>query len=270
MPIAESQDRGAPIIVQVGQTEQEEITQKQEEMLFPTVRLAVTHKSGGVTIHGAGSGSVVSSKFLGVEKTESGERDIYENFIITAHHVAVSPFKKKSESEIVVSVFCDEPLLSMKVCGKVVYGDKLADFAIVRLDYDGPLFVAKVLPSEFTPRAFQTSYTLGCPLGISVPLPIEGIIRLPEANRKDVQMGVTSAGALPGNSGGGVYVKFNNTYYLVGVISFISVNNEIVIGGPCGFHLSVDVGVPELAWYVTISHIEEILLNETYEEYLGR
>ncbi len=170
-----------------------------DEVLAPVVKIR--------TPQGVGSGVVIHRR--DAENAE-GKKQAY---ILTAAHVV------GNESLVQVYIYeynYEVPVVSIETAS-VVITDTNRDLALLRVLYASAV-TAKLAPRDYTPYLFTEVYAVGCSLGLD-PRPSDGILSalcVSAVNRWEI-----SAPVLPGNSGGGVFLK--DTHELIGIVVWVRV-----------------------------------------------
>ena len=165
-------------------TEQNDYQQLYEDLLYPSVKI-----TSGI---GTGSGVVIHSE---PDKT----------YLLTAAHVV-------GDDSTVTATFyyCHEDTKTLSA--SVVITDTVKDLALLKIDKPYP-YVAKLGSRNYTPYIFTPVWVVGCSLGLD-PRPSEGIITVISDNAWEM-----SAPIVPGNSGGGVFLK--DTHELIGIAVWV-------------------------------------------------
>lgn len=200
--------------------------QKVEQLLLPAVR--VLSGSGG------GSGTVIYS--------EDREGDgTYETFILTNHHVIdnlVNITRKWDNLRQKYYTIEDNELAEVElfsysnggqtvtrtpVKAEIVAWNRDEDIAILRLVHPFKLaHVAKLLPVDHKLGLFQVVYAVGCPLLVD-PVFTKGEITDLDFTIEKKRYIATSADIIWGNSGGALYVQFEDGFFLAGVPSRVAI-----------------------------------------------
>lgn len=132
---------------------------------------------------------------------------ISDTYILTAAHVV------GNESTVTVYIYDYElPVVTIKTV-TVIITDTYKDLALLRYTSSQRYKQARLAPRDYQPYLFTEVYAVGCSLGFN-PRPSEGIITSIGINKWEV-----SAPILPGNSGGGVFLK--DTHELIGITVWI-------------------------------------------------
>jgi len=170
-----------------------------EEVLAPVVKI----RANGAT----GSGVVIPCP----------KRTGTSLYILTAAHVV------GDESTVQVYIYnykYDSPVVTIE-SATVVITDTIKDLALLRIP-DGQglpmvatIYSARLAPRDYTPYLFTEVYAVGCSLGFN-PRPSEGIVSAVSNTEWEI-----SAPILPGNSGGGVFLK--STHELIGIAVWVRV-----------------------------------------------
>jgi len=184
-----------------------------QEVLMPVVKIR--------TGNGTGSGVIISDKH-----------------ILTAAHVVGDEI---TVQVIAYSYHQDTRALScLASClsAFVVMTDTVKDLALLELKSTiCSLKSAELAPRNYTPYIFTEVYAVGCSLGLD-PRPSEGIISVVSNTEWEI-----SAPIIPGNSGGGVFLK--STHELIGIAVWIRTYGWQVI--------------PQMAGIVRLQDIYEFL-----------
>lgn len=208
----------------------DEISLKQRETLNTGV-LVWTH-------FGMGSGTII-------DRLETDQEQVFEYLVLTNAHVIYSRFTKslrnvnsltgKSQIDIVdtgcgVITFYYPDTNWDKHKAKVVVEDKIYDLAILSFVSQKELDIAKMADLEMLKqvRVFDEVIAVGCQLGRS-PSPTLGIISqifTREYEDKERVIYMNTAQITPGSSGGGLFKKYDDHYYLIGVPYRISSTNS--------------------------------------------
>jgi hypothetical protein len=206
----------------VAPTLADEIDEKLEHVLYPSVRVL----SG----NGGGSGTVVYSE----DREDDGT---YETFVMTNHHVIDSLIRIERKWDNLTKSYrneenneqADVELFSYANGGatitkSVIKADIVAyianeDIALLRLDHPFKLeYVAKILPSDKKLRLFQNIYAVGCPLLVDPMFTKGEVTDLAMSIDKKSYIGGT-ANIIWGNSGGSVMAQFDGVWYFCGIPS---------------------------------------------------
>ena len=235
--------------------------QQHEEMLYPTVLVAVGT--------GSGSGTVIFSERI------EGE---YMSLVLTNWHVVASAVqvseewdpqkKQKVEKEtrrpVKIEIFeYNNYSTSIGTTGRtaqIVGYDKKRDLALLRIDdRERPLeHVATLYPEDMDdgPWIFQKAFAVGAGLG-KPPFPTQGLLSGFAKDSYGNDLFLASAPIIFGNSGGSGYVLSpRGTYELIGVPSMVSAY------GWCSV-------VSHMGWWRPITEIREFLRANKYGFVLG-
>lgn len=162
-----------------------------QEVLSPVVKVT--------TPQGRGSGVIISA--------EAGRIRI-----LTAAHVV------GDASTVTVYIYEYQykvPIVTIK-SASVVMTDTAKDLALLRItNYRlwSRIYPARLTSRDYTPHLFTEVYAVGCSLG-SKPRPSSGIFSASGMHSWEV-----SAPVLPGNSGGGIFLK--DTHELIGITVWV-------------------------------------------------
>ena len=201
--------------------------QQHEEMLYPTVLVAVGT--------GSGSGTVIFSERI------EGE---YMSLVLTNWHVVASAVqvseewdpqkKQKVEKEtrrpVKIEIFeYNNYSTSIGTTGRtaqIVGYDKKRDLALLRIDdRERPLeHVATLYPEDMDdgPWIFQKAFAVGAGLG-KPPFPTMGLLSGYGRDQNGNALYLSSSPIIFGNSGGSLFVYSpRNSYEMVGVPSMVS------------------------------------------------
>ena len=108
---------------------------------------------------------------------------------------------------------------------KIAAADKANDLAILLIDGDWIGDVSHFAPEDLTLYQSETIYEVGSPLGERTQI-TSGMISLLDTEINGQTFIAMSATTIPGNSGGGLYVKRAGEYYLVGVPTAVAMSHE--------------------------------------------
>ena len=201
--------------------EQNEYRKLYEDLLYPSVKIT----AGGVT----GSGVVISHR-----------RDAESIYILTAAHVVGDysevtvtfysyrrPARRSAMAGGDAAAF-GEPRLWREVAEKieasVVITDTNKDLALLRVLSASAVKPAKLAPRDYKPYIFTPVWVVGCSLGLP-PRPSFGY--LSALGDSAVNYWEVSAPIVPGNSGGGVFLK--DTHELIGIAVWVRTYREQLI-----------------------------------------
>lgn len=189
-----------------------------QEVLSPVVKVQ--------SLANTGSGVVIS--------TETGK-----TYLLTAAHLVldartVQVYLYKYQYEL--------PVITLE-SASVVITDTDKDLALLEIKHSRLLTYpsARLVSKDYTPYLFTEVYAVGCSLGLN-PRPSEGIITAISSEIINPSWEI-SAPILPGNSGGGVFLK--DTHELIGITVWI--------------RASYGQLVPTMAGIVPINQIYEFL-----------
>lgn len=224
------------------------------EMLLPTVKIR--------TNNSVGSGVVIRS----IENPDG----TYTNVVLTAKHVVLeqgfetpTPADDILHSSLRISCYWNDYGDMITLPGTATAVGTVDDIAIVVLDYDDKMpYVAKLMPTNRAVKAFQEVFAIGCTLGIVPPSPSEGIISIPYADRAPQEVvGLATAPVAGGNSGGGLYGRFDgdDRWYLIGIITSTSVDYGHSARGEL-----VQIPYSTHAWYAPDIVIRPFLAEQGY------
>jgi S1-C subfamily serine protease len=171
----------------------EHVFQLHEQVLNTTVKITNAN-------HGNGSGTVISKKL-----------------ILTNNHVSrhftdgIIPFEAKLRK--------GREVLHFKATAKVIANDEARDLALLEIvDNEWPGEVAQFAPAQIEFFPGETVFICGSPLGID-PFITQGLVALTSYNdENDI---LVTATALPGSSGGGLFIKRGGRYIQLGVVQAI-------------------------------------------------
>jgi S1-C subfamily serine protease len=169
------------------------IQMKNEQMLYTSVSIR--------TNNGSGSGVIIHSQ-------PSADGNPAITVVLTAKHVIKNAKKPR------IRVYPDETEFK----AKVIKRSKKYDLALMAFEGYHP-YVAK-LPNDYTLRVYEKMYKMGAGHSDD-PYPGEGIITLVEDDRMQIDCGIVF-----GDSGGPVFIKDDDDYILVGIITMVGMLNE--------------------------------------------
>ncbi len=159
---------------------------------------------------------VYQEVLMPVVKVRAGNRTgsgviISDTYILTAAHVV----GKQREAGVYIYEYEYELSVVTIKTATVIITDTYKDLALLKLTFPNKsgLRRAKLAPRDYVPYLFTEVYAVGCSLRLN-PRPSEGIITSIGINRWEI-----SAPVLPGNSGGGVFLK--DTHELIGITIWI-------------------------------------------------
>lgn len=199
----------------------DEIELKQKEMRDPTVLVQVRNDSGSGTI---------------IDCVETGTEGIFEYRVLTNTHVTQSRLIKYIwgvnfitgeikqriiDTGCLITIFDHLNDSTSKHKTKVIIENIPYDVSILSFMSDQKFAVANIADCDILERVrvFDEIFVMGCQLG-QTPSPTIGIISriLTEKNGKKEWIIYTSTAQIsPGSSGGGLYKKSDDHYYLIGV-----------------------------------------------------
>lgn len=164
-----------------------------QEVLMPVVKVRA-----GIS---TGSGVII-------ETTNPAKRDeSTQIYVLTAAHVV------GNNNKVQVHIYDYELGVVTIKSATVIITDTYKDLALLRYTSSQRYKQARLAPRGYQPYLFTEVYAVGCSLGLN-PRPSEGIITSIGINKWEV-----SAPVLPGNSGGGVFLK--DTHELIGITVWI-------------------------------------------------
>ncbi|MEE9573240.1 MAG: serine protease, partial [Candidatus Neomarinimicrobiota bacterium] len=208
----------------------DEIVLKLKEMRDPTVSVQ-THR-------GSGSGTIIN-----IINTDM--KDIFEYHVLTNAHVTHSRFFtylrgvdsitgkiqiETIDTGCIVTTF-DHP---NKTCEyhntKVIAENIVHDLAILSFVSDQKFNVAKIANNDMLEqiRVFDEVFAIGCQLGRN-PTPTVGIVSQILTGTHGEQEWIlygSTAQITPGSSGGGLFKRYDDHYYLIGVPYSLAVANN--------------------------------------------
>lgn len=174
-----------------------------QEVLMPVVKVRA---NGGI-----GSGVIIATtdytdKHRPACQSGAAGR-LTQVYILTAAHVV------GDESTVAVYIYDYEiPVVTIELA-RVVSTDTYKDLALLRYTSRQRYKQVRLAPRDYQPYLFTEVYAVGCSLGLN-PRPLEGIITSIGINKWEI-----SAPVLPGNSGGGVFLK--DTHELIGITVWV-------------------------------------------------
>ncbi|MHA2009835.1 MAG: S1 family peptidase [Candidatus Hodarchaeales archaeon] len=179
---------------------------KVKQILGPIVKLDFDNSSGTAT--------VIYSKKV---------KDEVKTFALTNYHVIKESIKANFKTQVVLIktiIFTrnnnGNSLNKFETSSIVVAYDQDKDLAIIEiLDPTIIVSTAKLLPKETQLSLFQEVYTVGCGYG-NDPYFNNG-----EINELHSKHGMTNSSITFGYSGGGVFAKYKENYYLSGIVRSI-------------------------------------------------
>ena len=206
----------------------EDVRQKHEEMLYPTVLVRGSDNSSG-------SGTVIYSDLQDKEWVSL----ILTNWHVVRGSISVgkewnSQLQEKVEKEVRRPVHVDlwdynnysEAIGTIGRRALIMAWDKDLDLALLQVqDKERPLpYVAELYPEDKDegPWIFQQVFAVGAGLG-KPPFPTEGLLAGFARDRNGKHVWLASAPIIFGNSGGALFVRSpRDTFELVGVPSAVS------------------------------------------------
>lgn len=154
---------------------------------------------------------------------------ITENRVLTAYHTLVDCITtigtRTSKKEIRQPITCEifDEKTSVLKQAKILAYDTNSDIALLEVnDYKHP-YVSKIITKSLISQCslFDEVFVIGSSLGHE-PLPTQGIITF----IKDPASWMTSAPILVGNSGGGVFKLIKDSYYLIGIVTSMFIDDS--------------------------------------------
>jgi len=158
----------------------------------------------------------------------------YEYYVLTARHIILHRFAnivigvdgitggvqlQQYELPIDIKIYNDKLEETHCIHADILaVGENNLDLALLKFVLDEDLPIAKLLSKEdFNQlRAGSKSYSVGCTL-TKKPSLTSGIISKPSLDEYPIPIIVSDVKIAPGNSGGGLYIEFNDNFYLVGI-----------------------------------------------------
>lgn len=159
-----------------------------QEVLMPVVKI----RTGNST----GSGVIISDKHILTAAHVVGDESTVQVIAYSYHQDTKSP-----------------SCLASCLSAFVVITDTTKDLALLRYTSSQRYKQARLAPVDYQPYLFTEVYAVGCSLGLD-PRPSEGIISVVSNTEWEI-----SAPIIPGNSGGGVFLK--STHELIGIAVWI-------------------------------------------------
>ena len=169
-----------------------------EEVLAPVVK--ITSKAG------TGSGVIIAT----TDYTD--EHRLTQVYILTAAHVVGD----ENEVQVIYYSYRRDAEFAEIIKATVVITDTIKDLALLKYSSKHKLPCAKLASRDYKPYLFTPVYAVGCSLGYD-PRPSEGILSALCASAVDYWE--ISSPILPGNSGGGVFLK--DTHELIGITVWV-------------------------------------------------
>lgn len=194
-----------------------QVNLKYSEMLNVVVRVGYPSNTGsGVLIY----------------RQHIKQDNAYVYYVITNKHVTSNRITTKLQVDgirgthqlisidpgVVVRVFKNSATEWSEYDGEVVAKSPTSDLSLVRFQtHDYLSDIARLADSEMASgvEIFDEIYAVGCQLGDQV-MPTKGIIS-GFLERNNILLVFHTAHTLPGSSGGGLFKKYNNHYYLIGL-----------------------------------------------------
>lgn len=194
------------------------------------------------TRRGSGSGTVISC-------VKQQTKNIWEYRVLTNAHVVYTRFSRqlvgvdaitgKIKTEIVdtgcyVTTFNHNNNTHSTYAATVMEEDLIYDLAMLSFESSEKIAVAKLATDEMLQmvRVFDPIYAIGCQLSGS-PTPTSGIISQITAGKNGEKKWIiysNTAQIAPGSSGGGLFKKYNDHYYLIGIPFSLAIapNGQII------------------------------------------
>jgi len=199
----------------------DEICLRQKE-IRDTIVLVQTHHSGG-------SGTIIG--YL-----ETDLNNVLEYLILTNAHITRTRFIvvienidsltgkidiEKIDTGCKVIVFDHQNRDYHKYDVDVIAEDTNRDLSLLSLKTARKLAVARLADNIMLEqvRVFDDVFAVGCQLG-NIPIPTAGIITQILINNDDLEQFIVyghTAQVAPGSSGGGLFKKYNDHYYMIGI-----------------------------------------------------
>jgi S1-C subfamily serine protease len=219
--------------------------QRQQEMLNPTVMVAVQHQLGsGTVIHSADDGT----------------------FVLTNHHVIDEALDARDGSRLVVVIFWlmgpdGDTVYRSKQDADVVAWDGPRDLALLRIrdkSFRTPA-VAAVAPVGAKLLAGEDVYVAGAGMGHRVFL-TQGLLSVVEDQVANNPALLTSSPVVNGNSGGSLWHRRDDGHYeMIGVPEAIATE---LIDSP--FKEAIRAGVPTMSFAIPLVTIRSFLSASGY------
>jgi S1-C subfamily serine protease len=208
----------------------DEITLKQEEMRDTTVFVQ--------TCRGSGSGTIINCLETETEGT-------FEYLILTNAHVTYSRFitiirkvdsltgrikAERVDTGCGVIAFDHTEKDWFPYNTTVIAEDMQYDFSLLSFRSDHQFAVAKMANEDMLSqvRVFDEIFTIGCQLG-RAPSPTTGIIsQIITGNNGEKEWVIygNTAQITPGSSGGGLFKKYDDHYYMIGIPFRVAITND--------------------------------------------
>lgn len=228
--ILEFGDKNVSQKIEKKESSPDEIVVKQREMRNPTVLIS--------TRMGSGSGTII-------ESLDTDSDNIFEYIVLTNAHVTqprlveyltgVDSITSEVRIETIdtgcgVLVFNYSGKEPTDYIAKVIAEDIDRDLAILSFESDKKLPIARIPNDNMIDqvRVFDEVFAVGCQLG-NPPSPTFGIISRIESGESGAKVWtiyINTAHIMPGSSGGGLYKKYGNHYYLIGIPNRISMTRN--------------------------------------------
>ena len=133
---------------------------------------------------------------------------------------------------------------------KIIAEDIWSDLSLLSFESDKKFQVAMTPEDDMFQqiRVFDEVFAIGCQLG-QPPIPTFGIVSQIMSIKSETRIKmiyVSTAQILPGSSGGGLYRKYGNHYYLIGIPNGISVMR----GGHFVPHMSHSVSMETAKYFI--------------------
>jgi S1-C subfamily serine protease len=199
----------------------DKIALKQLEMRDTTVSVR--------TRIGSGSGIIINCFTTDIDET-------FEYIVLTNAHITNSRFMiillkvnsltgvietKKIDTGCNITAFDHTNLNLFHYDAVVIAEDKQYDFALLSFRAQYKFAVAKIADEDMLNkvRVFDEVFAIGCQLGRG-PIPTTGIISqiiTGKNNEKEWTIYGNTAQITPGSSGGGLFKKYDEHYYMIGI-----------------------------------------------------
>ena len=246
----------------------EDVKQKHEEMLYPTVLVRGSDKS-------TGSGTVIYSDLYDKEWVSL----ILTNWHVVRGSISVgkewdSKLQEKVEKEVRRPVHVDlwdynnysDAIGTIGRRALIMAWDKDLDLALLQVqDKERPLpHVAELYPEDKDegPWIFQQVFAVGAGLG-KPPFPTEGLLAGFARDRNGKHVWLASAPIIFGNSGGALFVRSpRGAFELIGVPSAVSAYGW----GNVVTHMGWSRPIPEIRSFLRNNSYGFILGDEPVEE----
>ena len=204
----------------------DDLSLKKEEMRNTVILVS--------TNYGRGSGVII-------EQLETEEEGTYEYLAVTNNHVTERRFGRvlrgadifrgkfkfsKIDNGCNVVVFDNQKRECETIEAIVIAEDEDLDLALISFKSKEQLPVAKIATSAMLDdiQVFDDVFAVGCQLG-SRPIPTDGIISRISmiGDEKELITYGNTAQISPGSSGGGLFKKYDDHYYLIGIQYRVSI-----------------------------------------------